>query len=82
MSVSPEEYAVRFIELPHKVRGMTVRDEDGFYNIYINSLLSAEMQLEAYRHEMAHLFGDDFSNGKPIDMCEMLAKKREAEDLK
>ena len=29
-------YAIRFIALPYTVKGVTVMDNDGFYNIYIN----------------------------------------------
>ncbi len=36
-------------------------DENGDYNIYINSKLSRREQLKAYMHEFDHVFYDDFS---------------------
>ena len=45
------DYCVRYIDLPMKVHGMTVLDENGFYNVYINCMLSRELQRAAYDHE-------------------------------
>ena len=73
MKVPEEEYIVRLIELPYKVKGMTVCDENGFYNIYINSLLSPEIQAETLRHEMTHIKENDFYNDKTIEECEKIA---------
>lgn len=55
------DYCVRYVDLPRKVHGMTVLDENGFYNVYINRLLSKEMQRDAYDHELEHIRRDDFS---------------------
>ena len=55
-------YAIRFIALPCSVKGVTVMDNDGFYNIYINSLLSREAQFEAIKHELEHINRADFDN--------------------
>lgn len=75
MKVPEEEYIVRLIELPYKVNGLTVCDENGFYNIYINSRLSLELQNKAYKHELSHIAEDDFYNDKPIELCEALAER-------
>ena len=61
---------VRLIKLPSTVRGMTVTDSDGNYNIYINKNLSYEMQREAYQHEMAHIEEDDFSSNSSVAVLE------------
>lgn len=55
------DYWVRYVPLPFTVHGMTVQDENGFYNIYINICQSAEVQRAAYDHEMEHILRDDFS---------------------
>lgn len=73
--IGEEEYAVRYVELPYKVEGMTVCDEDGFYNIYINSLLPPEVQSEALKHEMTHIEENDFYNDKTIEECESIANQ-------
>lgn len=56
------DYIIRYIALPYSVKGVTVMDKDGFYNIYINSLLSREAQLEAIKHELEHIGRADFDN--------------------
>lgn len=56
------DYIVRYISLPCTVKGVTVMDKDGFYNIYINSQLSFEEQKKALRHELHHIDREDFDN--------------------
>ena len=41
------EYCIRFIPLPTTLKGITVEDSSGFYNIYINDSLSYEEQQKA-----------------------------------
>ena len=55
-----DDYAIRFITLPHTVKGVTVMDNDGFYNVYINSQLSIEEQRKAIKHELEHIGRADF----------------------
>lgn len=38
------DYIIRYIDLPYTIKGVTVMDSDGFYNVYINSHLSWEEQ--------------------------------------
>jgi hypothetical protein len=65
------DYYVRYVALPRKVHGMTVLDENGFHNVYINSLLSREEQRAAYDHELEHIRGDDFSKTDlPLEQVE------------
>lgn len=53
---------VRLIALPCSVRGFTLADEDGNYNVYLNDRLSREMQRRVYKHELRHIArGDLFS---------------------
>lgn len=56
------DYIVRYIDLPCTVKGVTVMDKDGFYNIYINSQLSFEEQKKAVHHELHHIAREDFDN--------------------
>jgi len=48
------DYFVRYIPLPYHVGGASTANEDGTYNIYINSRLYATRQWEALLHEIAH----------------------------
>lgn len=54
------DYCVRFVPLPISVHGVTAKDEDEFYNIYINANQSSEVQREAVKHELTHIERDDF----------------------
>ena len=60
----------RIIELPATVSAMTVVDENGDYNIYINAALTREAADRALRHEMAHVRGGHFEADKPVAECE------------
>lgn len=51
---------VRIIDLPHTVRGMTVLDAEGDYNVYLNARLSGDQQTIAFRHEVEHIRRGDF----------------------
>lgn len=67
------DYIVRYVSLPMHVHGMTVMDENGFYNVYINSDQSEEIQRAAYEHELKHLERDDFSKRDiPLELVEAI----------
>ena len=71
------EYCIRFIPLPTTLKGITVEDSSGFYNIYINSSLSYEEQQKAIKHEISHVTGNDFNAQKPLYMVEPYRPARE-----
>ena len=64
------ENYVRIIDLPSTVRGVTVRDEDGNYNIYINSSLSEDARQKAIEHELKHVERGDFDSFSDISELE------------
>lgn len=66
---------IRFISLPHTVRGVTVTNPDLTYNIYINSNLPPDIQESAYKHEMRHIGYNDFDNFDDILKIENRAQK-------
>ena len=66
----------RIIELPIKINAVTVIDNEGNYNIYVNALLSAEAQKEAFKHEKRHIVKKHFYSHKPIEECENEAKNK------
>lgn len=59
-----EEIIVRLIKMPYAVGGVTVVDENGDYNVYLNSLRGDQSQV--CQHEMDHIKNGDFYNSKPI----------------
>ncbi len=76
------EYCIRFIPLPITLKGITVEDSSGFYNIYINSSLSYEEQQKAIKHEISHVTGNDFNAQKPLYMVEPYRPAREQQPQK
>ena len=54
------DYFVRLVELPYSVHAVTIPNDDGSFDIYINSLLPREQQLQKLRHEIAHIRRDHF----------------------
>ena len=60
------------IKLPDTVRGVTTEDENGDFNVYINSSLSTDQQKLALEHEMSHIHRDDFSRDESIYVIEDL----------
>ena len=68
-----ERIIVRGIELPPKIKGVTVIDGEGDYNVYINTLLSPEAQKRAQKHELTHIIKDHFYNYDPVIINEMEA---------
>lgn len=88
------EYFVRLLDLPPSVEGVTVPNNDGTFDIYINSLLSEERQQEKLAHELEHIRKDHFyndiktvreveaeANGKTIPAAEPLPIPKEGEPL-
>lgn len=64
---------VRGIELPLTVKGVTVLDNDGNFNVYINILLSYDTQCNATRHEIKHIKKEHFYDYEPVIVNELEA---------
>ena len=54
------DYACRYMDLPHSVKGFVLKDEEDFYTIYINARHSDKIQKETIKHELSHILRDDF----------------------
>ena len=49
------DYFVRYLDFKtYKVGGAATANDDGTYNIYLNTRLSVEKQWEAFLHELVH----------------------------
>lgn len=57
---------IRVIDLPIGVKGMTVKDGEGDYNIYLNARYSPEEQAVAFRHEVDHIRNGDFYSEEDV----------------
>ena len=55
---------------PVEVPGVTVLDENGDYNVYLNDKLSYDAQAEAFRHELEHIKQGHFYRLEDIMLLE------------
>lgn len=60
--------------MPTTIKGVTVPDVDGNYNIYINSKLNYEMQQIILKHELTHIEHNHFDSNSPITVLEQIAE--------
>ena len=67
---------IRTIELPWGVKGLTVKDEEGDFNVYINIRLSEDKRIEAFEHELDHIKRGHFYDQKPVFVKELETKNR------
>lgn len=73
------DYFVRLVELPRTVNGVTLPNDDGTFDIYLNSLLTEDEQKTALEHEIEHIRQDHFYNDvKPLRQIEAEADKNPA----
>lgn len=67
------DYFIHIVPFPvANCGGMVMPNDDGTFSIYINSLLSADRQREALRHELDHIINGDFYNERPIEQIERI----------
>ena len=57
---------VRRLTLPSTVHAVTVPNDDGSFDIYINKNSPDEVQDHALEHEYQHIIQDHFYNEDPI----------------
>ena len=53
-------YFVRLISFPCTVHGVTVPNDDGTFDIYLNENLSEPMLRDRLKHEISHICEDHF----------------------
>lgn len=56
----------RLVPLPLAVRAVTLPNDDGTFDIYINANLPQELQDRALQHELNHIRKDHFYNDDPV----------------
>ena len=67
------DYYVRTVALPITVEGVSVPNDDGTFDIYINSRLTREKQEEVLAHELRHLEAEHFYVDIPLRVAEQQA---------
>lgn len=70
------DYYVRYVALPHTVEGLTIPNNDGTFDIYINAELPDTVQKETLAHELRHIRKDHFYN----DTTPLTQMEAEADD--
>lgn len=71
-----DDVYVRLADMPAALYGFTRENSDGSYTVIVNSRLSPERRLKAYRHELRHIKGLDFEKEHNVDLIEKIAHKR------
>lgn len=61
---------VRYWDMEYAVRGFTIQDEQGDYNIYINSRYPSVCQRKTIQHELQHIINGDFDKHIPAHIVE------------
>lgn len=56
------------LNLPNKVKGFSILNEDSTYSVVINSKLSVEAQRNAFNHEIEHIMKEDFNKNSVNDI--------------
>lgn len=65
---------IRKLDLPIGVNGITVLDENGDYNIYLNARITGDAQARAFRHEVEHIKQGHFYSYEDIKKIEEQAE--------
>jgi hypothetical protein len=66
---------IRLVDLPFPIKGATVKDAEGDYNIYINARLSEDERVKTYWHEIEHIRLGHFYDERPVAIKEAEAEK-------
>lgn len=63
---------VRYMKMPHGIKGFTVREDVDSYDIFINPTYTYESQMETIEHELSHIKKGDFETDGNIQELEMM----------
>lgn len=67
------DYYVRLVSLPRTVEGVSVPNDDGSFDVYINSRLSPQRRQEILEHELNHIRQEHFYLDMPVSLMERQA---------
>lgn len=71
-------YFVRLVSLPAAIDGVSVPNDDGSFDIYINADLCEARRQECLEHELEHIMEDHFyQESKSVAQLEQHAKTRQ-----
>ena len=73
--IAGHSIAVRTLDLPYRVKAVTLPGCDGCFDVYVNSALPLEDQRRALRHELEHIRGGHFYSCGPVAEDEQAANE-------
>ena len=62
------------IDMPTRVKGQTVKNEDGTYSVFLNARMASNQIKKTYQHEINHIENGDFEE-EQVQRIEMYAHK-------
>lgn len=68
------DYYVRLVALPQAVEGVSVPNNDGSFDVYINSLLGEQRRQEVLEHELNHIRREHFYLDMSLRLMERQAE--------
>lgn len=60
--------------MPTRIKGQTVKNEDGSYSVFLNSRMANNQIKKTYRHEIEHIENGDFEKNN-VQSIEATAHK-------
>lgn len=70
-----DDYYVRFLPFPNRAaRAATLLNDDGSYDIFINTLFPESVQRRALEHELRHIRFGHLSDGESVALLEAAAR--------
>lgn len=70
------EVIIRYLDMDPKIKGLTVKDSNDDYNVYINPRLSDAERQKTVMHETDHIENDHFYDVRPVKDLESDIKPR------
>lgn len=67
------DYYTHSVALPITVEGVTIPNDDGSFDIYINSALPEEKRASVLEHELRHIRLEHFYLDMPVELMERQA---------
>lgn len=62
------------LDMPARVKGQTVKNEDGTYSVFLNARMASNQIEKTYQHEIQHIKNGDFEK-EQVQRIETYAHK-------
>lgn len=72
-----DDVFVRFVDFPATINAVTTPNDDGTFNVYVNSALDESEKAAALEHELYHIRRDHFYSRLNVIECERSAVRHE-----